>query len=100
MEAQLNNELIDLLERIVLHNSDFAENKSLQNLLILTAIRTDITRVMDYINRLNNYDGDQLAKVCLEEEHNLFEEALCIYKKFSQPVEAIIVILHKLKNIR
>ena len=29
MDAQLNNQLIELLERIVLHNSDFAENKSL-----------------------------------------------------------------------
>lgn len=65
MDAELNNQLIELLERIVLHNSDFAENKSLQNLLILTAIRTDTTRVMDYINRLNNYDGDQLATMCL-----------------------------------
>ena len=31
-------------------------NRNLQNLLILTAIKADKTRVMDYINRLNNYD--------------------------------------------
>jgi len=83
IDAELPNQLIELLERIVLHNSDFAENKSLQNLLILTAIRADTTRVMDYINRLNNYDGDQLAKMALEDEHGLYEEALCIYKKFN-----------------
>jgi len=29
IEAELPNELIELLERIVLHNSDFAANKSL-----------------------------------------------------------------------
>jgi clathrin heavy chain len=37
----------------VLHNSDFAENASLQNLLILTAIKSYPTRVMDYINKLD-----------------------------------------------
>ena len=100
IDAELPNQLIELLERIVLHNSDFAENKSLQNLLILTAIRADTTRVMDYINRLNNYDGDQLAKMALEDEHGLYEEALCIYKKFNQPVDAVKVILYKLNNIR
>ena len=67
IDANLPNHLIELLERIVLHNSDFADNKSLQNLLILTAIRSDSTRVMDYINRLDNYDGDELAKIALEE---------------------------------
>ncbi len=41
MTAELPNELIELLERIVLHNSGFANNKNLQNLLILTAIKAD-----------------------------------------------------------
>ncbi len=63
MDADMPNELIELLERIVLHNSDFASNKNLQNLLILTAIKADKTRVMDYINRLDNYDGIELAKI-------------------------------------
>ena len=67
IDAQLPNQLIELLERIVLHNSDFADNRSLQNLLILTAIRSDTTRVMDYINRLDNYDGLKLAGVAKEE---------------------------------
>jgi clathrin heavy chain len=89
-----------LLERIVLHNSDFADNKSLQNLLILTAIRSDTTRVMDYINRLDNYDGLKLAAVAKEPQHGLYEEALCIYKKFNEPVEAIRVLLYNLENIR
>ena len=37
--AELHSELIDLLEKIVLHKSEFASNKNLQNLLIFTAIR-------------------------------------------------------------
>ncbi len=100
IDAQLPNQLIELLERIVLHNSDFADNKSLQNLLILTAIRSDTTRVMDYINRLDNYDGLKLAAVAKEPQHALYEEALCIYKKFNEPVEAIRVLLYNLENIR
>ena len=51
---------------------------------------------MDYINRLDNYDGDELAKIALEEQSNLFEEALCIYKKFNMPVKAILVIIDKM----
>jgi clathrin heavy chain len=65
MEAELPNELIGLLERIVLHstNSNFSNNKSLQNLLILTAIKADKGKVMDYINRLDNYEGAELAAI-------------------------------------
>jgi len=52
MEAELTTELMILLEKIVLHNSDFAKYKKLQNLLIITAIKSDQSRVMDYIIRL------------------------------------------------
>lgn len=67
MEADLPEELIELLERIVLHNSGFGNNENLQNLLILTAIKAQQDKVMDYINRLDNYNGMQLAKICQEE---------------------------------
>ena len=69
MEAELPNELIGLLERIVLHstNSGFSNNKSLQNLLILTAIKADKGKVMDYINRLDNYEGAELAAIAQED---------------------------------
>lgn len=100
IEAHLPNQLIELLERIVLHNSDFADNKSLQNLLILTAVRSDTTRVMDYINRLDNYDGIKLAGIAKEPQHALYEEALCIYKKFNEPVEAIRVLLYNLEDVK
>ena len=43
MSADLPQELIELLERIVLQGSDFSENKNLQNLLILTAIKVTTT---------------------------------------------------------
>jgi clathrin heavy chain len=55
---------------------------------------------MDYINRLDNYDGPELARIAQEDEYKLYDEALCIYKKFGESVEAIKVILHKLQNIK
>ena len=41
MHCDMPGELIELLERIVLQGSDFSNNKNLQNLLILTAIRAN-----------------------------------------------------------
>lgn len=66
MEAGLTTELMTLLEKIVLHNSDFAKYKKLQNLLIITAIKSDTSRVMDYINRLDNYDATDIANIALQ----------------------------------
>jgi len=100
MTAELPHELIELLERIVLHNSGFANNKNLQNLLILTAVKAKQEKVMDYINRLDNYEGEELAKICQEDQYQLYEEALVIYKKFDQPVEAIRILLNKQNDIK
>lgn len=69
MTANLPTELMSLLEKIVLHNSEFSSVKRLQNLLIITAIKADKTRVMDYINRLDNYDGPEIAKIALGEQY-------------------------------
>ena len=55
-------------ERIVLQGSDFSENKNLQNLLILTAIKADKERVMEYINRLDNFDGPEIAKIAISDQ--------------------------------
>ena len=51
---------------------------------------------MDYINRLDNYDGVELAKIAHQDDHyQLYDEALCIYKKFGESVEAIKILLEK-----
>ena len=74
MAADLPHELIELLERIVLQGSDFSENKNLQNLLILTAIKADKERVMEYINRLDNFDGPEIAKIAISDQYGMYEE--------------------------
>ena len=99
MDADMPHQLIELLEKIVLHNSDFSENKNLQNLLILTAIKADRTKVMDYVNRLNNFDGDQLAEIALEDKYQLYEEALAIYKKVGDHEKATQVLISHIKNV-
>ena len=99
MEADMPSQLIELLEKIVLHNSDFSENSNLQNLLILTAIKADRTRVMDYINKLNNFDGDELAEIALDEKYKLYDEALAIYKKCGDDEKAADVLLKYINNL-
>jgi clathrin heavy chain len=91
MEAQLPNELMELLEKIVLENSAFNDNRNLQNLLILTAVQANKTKVMDYIERLNNYDAPQIAEIALTGE--LFEEAFYIYKKYQVHDKAVSVLV-------
>ena len=64
--------------------------RNLQNLLILTAIKADRTRVMEYINRLDNYDAPDIANIAITNE--LYEEAFAIFKKFEVNTSAIQVI--------
>jgi clathrin heavy chain len=68
MTANLPNELIELLERLILYgspsgNPDIQTNRNLQNLLILTAIKADKQRVMDYVKKLENFDSAAIAKI-------------------------------------
>ena len=66
---------------------------NLQNLLILTAVKSDTTRVMEYINRLDNYDAPDIANICINNE--LFEEAFAIFKKFDVNSSAVEVCVHE-----
>ncbi|KHN31288.1 Clathrin heavy chain 1 [Glycine soja] len=97
MTADLPHELIELLEKIVLQNSAFSGNFNLQNLLILTAIKADPSRVMDYINRLDNFDGPAVGEMAVEAQ--LYEEAFAIFKKFNLNVQAVNVLLDHIHSI-
>jgi clathrin heavy chain len=97
MTADLPNELIELLEKIVLENSVFSDHRNLQNLLILTAIKADRTRVMEYITRLDNYDAPDIASIAIGSE--LFEEAFAIFKKFDVNTSAIQVLIENIHNL-
>lgn len=99
MAANLPNELIGLLEKIVLQgSSEFKKNRNLQNLLILTAIKSDTSRVMDFVVRLDNYDSLEIAAMALKNE--LLEEAFTIYKKFEHHTEAVSVLLDNIHDLQ
>ncbi len=97
MTADLRSELIEILEKIVLDNSVFSDHRNLQNLLILTAIKADRSRVMEYINRLDNYDAPDIANIAISNE--LYEEAFAIFKKFEVNTSAIQVLIENVKNL-
>lgn len=97
LKAGLQLELISLLEKIVLHNSEFGGYKQLQSLLIITACKADKTRVMDYLNRLDNYEPVDMATECLD--YTLNEEALFIYRKFNLHTEAIDILLNRIGDV-
>merc|ERR1711871_731028 len=99
MNAEMPEALLELLEKLVLQTSKFMGERPLQNLLLLTAIREeakednqdDRKRVMDYITRLDNYDGVDVANIA--KEHELYPEAFAIFKKFEEHLAAISVLV-------
>ncbi|ETW78923.1 hypothetical protein HETIRDRAFT_155976 [Heterobasidion irregulare TC 32-1] len=97
LSADLPIELIELLEKIIIEPSPFSENRNLQNLMLLTAIRADKGKVVNYINKLQNYDSAEIAKIATD--HGLYEEALTIYKKYEQHAEAINVLVEYIVSI-
>jgi len=103
--AELPNFLLGLLEKLVLQGSEFSENRNLQNLLILTAIKCSNDpgakpgRAMEYITRLDNFDGPEIAKIAVREEYQLFEEAFAIYKKCKLHEDAVDVLINLIGNL-
>lgn len=98
IDAGLQADLMDLLEKLVLHNSEFSRNPSLQNLLILTAITSAPQKVKAFLTRLDCYQGQDLAIKCLE--NNLYEEAFFIYDKLKEYSNAIEVLLKQIQDLK
>jgi clathrin heavy chain len=90
-------ELIELLEKIILEPSSFSDNPSLQNLLMLTACKSDRGRVIRYIQELDQYSPDDIAQQCIEV--GMFDEAFEIFKKHDNHVEAVNVLIDHIVSI-
>lgn len=97
MHMELHGPLLELLEKIILDDSPFKDNKSLQSLMFLTAIRNDKGKVMGYINKLEGYDVETIAKVATEA--GLYEEAFTIYQKHNMHAEAMTVLVEHMVSI-
>ena len=66
--------------------------------MILTAIKADRTRVMEYITRLDNYDAPDIANIAISSE--LYEEAFAIFRKFEVNSSAISVSFYIVEKLR
>ncbi|OBZ67705.1 putative clathrin heavy chain [Grifola frondosa] len=81
---------------IILEPSSFTDNRNLQNLMLLTAIRADKGKVVGYIDKLQNYDTAEIANIAIE--HGLYEEAFMIYK-YEQHAMAINVLVEHIVSL-
>ena len=97
IDADMPVELIELLEKIILEPSTFSDNNNLQNLLMLTAAKSDRGRVAGYIQNLENYSPDEIAQQCIEV--GMHEEAFLIYKKAGNHLEAANVLVDHVVSI-
>lgn len=85
------------MEKIILEPSTFSDNANLQNLLMLTAAKSDRGRVAGYIQQLENYSPDDIAQQCIEV--GMYEEAFLIFKKANNHVEATNVLVDHVVSI-
>jgi clathrin heavy chain len=95
--SDMPSELIELLEKIILEPSSFSDNVTLQNLLMLTAAKSDRGRMMGYIHNLTNYTPEDIASQCIE--LGMYEEAFEIYKKDNNHVQASSVLIDHIVSI-
>ena len=66
-------------------------------MLILTAIKADKNKVMEYIDRLDNYDAPDIANIAIQSQ--LYEEAFAIFKKFEVNSSAVQVLIENVSNL-
>lgn len=97
MSNGLKLELIELLEKIILEPSPFNDNVALQDLLLLSAIKYEPVKVSTYIEKLENYDTDEIAPLCIE--HGLNEEAFEIYNKREVYSKALKVLVEDIMSL-
>lgn len=97
IDADMPVELIELLEKIILEPSTFSDNSNLQNLLMLTAAKSDRGRVAGYIQNLDNYSPEDIAQQCIEV--GMYEEAFLIYKKGNMHLDAATVLVDHIVSL-
>ena len=98
MKASLHNELMFLLEKIVMHGPrEFRQNMYLQNLLILTAIKTSDQKIVEYINHLDGYDVKEIARVALANDQP--EVALAAFVKGELHEESMHVLINDIQSL-
>eukprot|EP01084_Bolivina_argentea_P079141 143610_1 len=97
INEQLRFAVIELTEKVIQYNpnNDISNNRNLQNLLLLTVMKTEPTKVKQYIEFCNNTDRSLLAELCCEDAFKLYEEAFVLYEKDNALSEAINVLTNE-----
>eukprot|EP00477_Mikrocytos_mackini_P000219 GAHX01000232.1.p1 GENE.GAHX01000232.1~~GAHX01000232.1.p1 ORF type:complete len:1782 (-),score=358.81 GAHX01000232.1:21-5333(-) len=95
IKANISKDLLELLEQIIIKNknSTLCRDKNLQNLLILTAIKSDKVKVEEYISTLNNYDYKSIGEMA--QKYELNEEAVTIFTKGNLLTNCFSVLLNR-----
>ena len=89
--ANLSKEVISIIEKLITENLAYAENESLQNLLILTAMKVRHSRLMHFVTTLQSYNFIDIAAIAIR---NRFQaEAFTILKKVEDKIAAILVLI-------
>ena len=96
MKAEMTQELTAILDQVVVHGQ-FQKNKYLENLLLISAIKSTPAKVMEYVNKLENYDPLEIGPMAVEAE--LFEAAYTVYHKNDMKKEAVAVLLNNLNDV-
>ena len=91
------SEDLRVVETLSYLNCLYFFHRNLQNLLILTAIKADKSKVMEYIDRLDNYDAPDIANIAIQSQ--LYEEAFAIFKKFEVNSSAVQVLIENVQNL-
>ncbi|EZG81077.1 putative clathrin heavy chain [Gregarina niphandrodes] len=103
-EAAAQRDLLEILERIVVHKSipadmvdEFANLTSLQDKLIFTAMDVDQEKARYLITKLDNITPDHVAEAALNK--GMEKDALAIYQKHGMSLKALNVMLLNLKEV-
>ncbi|BAM41108.1 clathrin heavy chain [Theileria orientalis strain Shintoku] len=98
LSQEMNKYLITLLEGLLLNQTEFSKNSNLQNLLLATTIKTNPAKLQEYLNKLNNYEVNSLAK--LANELGLYHSSYQLYRKVDKYQEAFneLVFLEQMYN--
>lgn len=96
MTANLTHELTNLLDEIVMHGR-FRKNRFLENLLIISSIRSRKDKAMEYVTSLEDYDATDVAVAATAEK--MHEIAFVVYDKHNMKGEALEVLLKGLDDV-
>lgn len=94
--AGMTKELTTILDQVVL-SGKFQRNKYLENLLITNAIKSRPEKVSEYLNKLEDYDPNDIAPTAIE--HMMFDAAFTVYNKAGMKKQAVIVLLDHMHDV-